>query len=219
MQRDSRLDLLKWSALLLMTLSHLRFVWPELHWLSYPGRFSFVALCAIIAAHTARQGEPNRSTWKQLAYLAVAAVVSQVPYQALTGRELGNAMVTLLSGLAAMTGFRTPNRFGALFSTAAITVPMIMPIEYGIMGALLPGSFLFALSGSSRRWLLPAFLAAACQGGNLWQPILAALSSVAVLLLLSANFRPPQLPRIGLWAYVYYPAHMVLYASIASTLT
>lgn len=218
MQRDPRLDLLKWSALLLMSLGHLRFVWPELHWLSYPGRFSFVALCAIIAAHAARQREPNRSTWKQLAYLAVAASISQLPYQALTEREMGNAMGTLLCGLAVMTGFRIPNWSGTLLTTAAIAIPMVVPIEYGIMGTLLPGSFLFALTGSTWRWLLPAFLAAACQNGNLWQPILAAISSVAVLLLLTANLKPPQVPRIGPWAYVYYPAHMMLYVSIASML-
>ena len=60
--RQPELDLVKWVALTLVTLGHTRFVWPELGWLAQPGRFAFVSLCAVMAAHALRQGEPCRST-------------------------------------------------------------------------------------------------------------------------------------------------------------
>lgn len=210
MHRDSKLDLLKWLALALMTLGHTRFVWPGMSWASYPGRFAFVALCAVIAAHAMRQGDPNRSTWRQLGLLATAAAVSQWPYHVLTDRDMGNIMLTLACGIAVMTGLRIPDWHGVLLATLGIATPLILPLEYGFLGVLLPAGFLIALSGSQRRWLLPISIAALCQGGNIFQPILAALSSLAVLMFLGTAWRPPHLPKVGRWAYLYYPGHMIL---------
>ncbi|TBU77179.1 TraX family protein [Phytopseudomonas daroniae] len=216
MRRDSSLDLLKWMAIALMTLGHTRFVWPEMSWASYPGRFAFVALCAVMAAHTMRQGDPSRSTWRQLGLLAVAATVSQWPYHALTDRDMGNIMITLACGIAVMTGLRIPDWHGVLLATVGIATPLVLPIEYGLLGVLLPSGFLIALSGSQRRWLLPISLAALCQGGSIWQSILAALSSLSVLVFLSAAWKLPHLPRVGRWTYVYYPAHMMIFVLIAN---
>ncbi|AZC67584.1 TraX family protein [Pseudomonas chlororaphis] len=212
--RSTTLDLVKWVALILMTLGQTRFVWPEMEWASYPGRFTFVALCAVMAAHAHCQGEPSHSTWRQLAFLATAAVVSQWPYHALTGRDAGNIMVTLACGLSVMTGMRLPGWRGTALGVAGIAIPLCFAMEYGIIGTLLPIAFFFALSGTRRCWPVPIALAAISQSGGLLLMALAAASALAVLVLLERPIPLSKIPRVGRWAYAYYPAHQALLVGI-----
>lgn len=211
-KRSAELDLVKWLALALVTLGHARFVWPSMEWVSYPGRFAFVALCAVMAAHALRQGTPGRSAWRQIGLLVGAAAVSQWPFHALTGYEQGNIMVTLACAMAVMTGIRLPGWQGTFLATAGATLPLWVPMNGGFFAVLLPSAFLFALGGTWRRWPLPVALAALCQGADLWHPALAATSAVAVLAFLGRPRAVPALPRVGRWAYAYYPAHLAILA-------
>lgn len=213
--RQPELDLVKWVALSLVTLGHTRFVWPELGWLAQPGRFAFVSLCAVMAAHALRQGAPCRSTWRQFGYLILAGIASQWPFYELTGRESGNIMLTLTCALGVMTGVRMPGLAGTALAVSSIAVPLLVPLEYGLLGVLLPVSFLLALTSSNRAtWAVPIALAGLCQGG--WLNLgLAAASALAVLVFLSRSWAVPALPRVGRWAYAYYPAHMAALAWIA----
>lgn len=213
--RQPELDLVKWMALVAMTLDHLRFAWPALEPMTLIGRFAFPAFAAVMAAHALRQVEPGRSTWRQLALLIGAAAVSQWPYHALTGYEQGNIMATLACALVVMTGIRLPGWRGTALATAGVALPLWVPLEYGLLGVLLPLAFLFTLAGTWRRWPLPVALAALCQGGNLWHPALAAASAVAVLAFLGRPRAVPALPRVGRWAYAYYPAHLAVLAVLA----
>lgn len=212
--RSAALDLVKWLALSLVTLGHTRFVWPAMEWASYPGRFAFVALCAVMAAHALRQGEPGRSTLRQLGFLIVAAAVSQWPFQALTGYKQGNIMVTLSCALAVMTGIRLTGWRGTVLATAGAALPLWVPMNGGFLCVLLPSAFLLALCGTWRRWPLPVALAALCQGGDLWHPALAAASAIALLVFLGRPRDFTSVPRVGRWAYAYYPAHMAILAML-----
>ena len=213
--RQPELDLVKWVALSLVTLGHTRFVWPELGWLAQPGRFAFVSLCAVMAAHALRQGAPCRSTWRQFGYLILAGIVSQWPFHELTGRDSGNIMLTLTCALGVMTGIRLPGLAGIALGVASIVVPLLVPLEYGLLGVLLPVSFFLALTSSNRStWVVPIAVAGLCQVS--WLNFgLASASALAVLVFLTRRWPVPAVPRVGRWAYAYYPAHIAALAWLA----
>ncbi|ONN17512.1 hypothetical protein B0B35_30070 [Pseudomonas aeruginosa] len=209
--RQPELDLLKWIALLAMTLDHLRFVWPTLEPLTLAGRFAFPAFSAVMAAHALRQGEPGRSTWRQLALLVGAAAVSQWPYHALTGYEQGNIMATLACALVVMAGIRLPGWHGTALATAGVALPIWVPLEYGLLGVLLPSAFLFALAGTWRRWALPVVMVALVNAEGSASASMGALAALACCAILSANL-PLKATPVRRWAYPYYPAHMAILA-------
>lgn len=212
--RNASLDLIKWIALFTMTLDHLRFVWPALEPLSWPGRVAFPAFALVIAAHAVRQGHPGASAWRQMAWLICFAVVSQWPYWMLFERTQGNIMVTLACGLGLICGIRMTGWRGTLIAVVSVGIPLVIPVSYGLPGVLLTLSFLVALQSKKRAvWILPAAVAAAAQS-NLLHSALAAAASVALLALLFARCRAWGWP-VGRWAYGYYPAHLLLLAGLA----
>lgn len=185
--RQPALDLIKWIALVTMTLDHLRFIWPALEPLSLPGRIAFPAFAIVIAAHALRQGQPGASAWRQMAWLIVFAVVSQWPYWLLFEREQGNILLTLACGLGLICGIRIrmPGWRGTVIAVASVGLSVVVPVSYGLLGVLLPFAFLVALqSGKRAAWLLPAAVAAAAQGGLL-HAALAAAASIALVGMLS----------------------------------
>jgi hypothetical protein len=212
--REPALDAIKWIALVTMTLDHLRFVWPVLEFLSWPGRFAFPAFALVMAAHAARQGQPGASAWRQMAWLVGFAVVSQWPYWLLFEREQGNIMLTLACGLGLICGLRMTGWRGTLIAVVSIAIPLVIPASYGLPGVILSAAFLVALQGGKKvSWALPAAVAAVAQG-DLLHAALAAAASVALLALLSTRCRARVWP-VGRWAYGYYPAHLLLLAALA----
>lgn len=212
--RQPALDVIKWVAIITMTLDHLRFVWPALEPLAWPGRVAFPAFALVIAAHAFRQGQPGASAWRQMAWLAGFAVISQWPYWLLFEREQGNIMITLACGLGLACGIRIPGLQGTLIAVVSIAIPLVMPVSYGLAGVILPAAFLGALqSGRKVSWALPAAVAAVAQG-DLLHAALAAAASIALLALLSTRCRARVWP-VGRWAYGYYPAHLLLLAALA----
>ena len=212
--RQPALDAIKWLAIITMTLDHLRFVWPALDYMSWPGRVAFPAFALVMAAHAVRQGQPGASAWRQMAWLVGFAVVSQWPYWQLFEREQGNIMVTLACGLGLICGLRMTGWRGSLIAVVSIAIPLVIPVSYGLPGVILPAAFVAALlSGRKASWALPAAVAAVPQG-DLLHAGLAAAASVALLALLSTRCRARVWP-VGRWAYGYYPAHLLLLAALA----
>lgn len=99
--RIRSLDLIKWMAIVLMVLDHLRAVWPAAEPLTVPGRMALPLFCLAMAANVTRQAQ-GEAPWAQnrryVISLIVFAVISQAPYQALFGPGL-NIMWLLLSTL------------------------------------------------------------------------------------------------------------------------
>lgn len=212
--RQPALDAIKWLAIITMTLDHLRFVWPALDYMSWPGRVAFPAFALVMAAHAARQGQPGASAWRQMAWLAGFAVVSQWPYWLLFEREQGNIMLTLACGLGLICGLRMTGWRGALIAIASIAIPLVIPVSYGLPGVILPAAFLVALQGGKKvSWALPAAVAAVAQG-DLLHAALAAAASIALLGMLSARCHMRVWPG-GRCAYGYYPAHLIILAALA----
>lgn len=212
--RQPALDAIKWIALVTMTLDHLRFVWPALEPLTLPGRVAFPAFALVIAAHAFRQGQPGASAWRQMAWLAGFAVVSQWPYWLLFEREQGNIMVTLACGLGLICGIRMPGWRGTSIAVVSIAIPLVIPVSYGLPGVVLPAAFLAALQGGRKGlWALPAAVAALPQG-DLLHAALAAAASITLLCMMSARW-PLKAWPIGRWAYAYYPGHILVLAALA----
>lgn len=212
--RQPALDAIKWLAIITMTLDHLRFVWPALEFLSWPGRVAFPAFALVIAAHAFRQGQPGASAWRQMTWLVGFAVISQWPYWLLFEREQGNIMLTLACGLGLICGLRMTGWRGTLIAVVSIAIPLVIPVSYGLPGVILPAVFLVALQGGKKvSWALPAAVAAVAQG-DLLHAALAAAASVALLALLSTRCRARVWP-VGRWAYGYYPAHLLLLVALA----
>ncbi|HBO2152774.1 TPA: TraX family protein [Pseudomonas aeruginosa] len=209
--RSAALDLVKWVALVAMTLDHLRFVWPVLEPLTLAGRFAFPAFAATMAMHAMRQGTPGRSTWRQLALLVGATVISQWPYHALTGHDQGNIMATLTCALVVLAGVRMPGWKGTALATAGVALPIWVPLEYGLLGVLLPSAFLFALTGTWRRWMLPVLIATIVNASTPARAAMGGAAAVACCIFLSAKLTL-KAPPVHRWAYAYYPAHMAMLA-------
>lgn len=220
--RQPVLDLIKWIALVTMTLDHLRFIWPVLEPLSLPGRIAFPAFPAfpafaiVMASHVLRQGQPGASAWRQMALLLGFALVSQWPYWLVFDQEQGSILVTLACGLGLICGLRMPGWRGTLMAVASIGLSLAMPMSYGLPGVLLPGAFLVALQSKRKgAWLLPASVAAVAQGDLLHSALaaVAALALLGLLGLLGARWQPRVWP-VGRWAYAYYPSHLLLLAAL-----
>lgn len=209
--RSVAVDLVKWVALVAMTLDHLRFVWPTLEPLTLVGRFAFPAFAATMAMHAMRQANPGPSTWRQLALLVGAAVISQWPYHALTGYDQGNIMVTLACALIVLAGIRMPGWKGTVLATIGAALPIWVPLEYGLLGVLLPSAFLFALAGTWRRWALPVLIVYLVHVNSPERAVMGAVAAFACCFFLSANFKL-KVPPVHRWAYVYYPMHMAILA-------
>ena len=85
LRRDPGLDLLKWLALLSMSLDHLRHVWPQLYALYIPGRLAFPLFCLAIAANLARPSAQRQRPipLRYLGLLLGFALLSEWPYRLL----------------------------------------------------------------------------------------------------------------------------------------
>src|SRR3990167_2193785 len=100
--RDAALDLLKWLALLSMSIDHLRHVWPPLYALYIPGRLAFPLFCLAIAANLVRPaGRPRLPVpLRYLGLLLLFSLLSEWPYRLLVQAPQSlNVLPTLVLGL------------------------------------------------------------------------------------------------------------------------
>lgn len=230
--RDRALDLIKWLALGLMLVDHLRHVWPSLYFLYAPGRLAFPFFCLAIAANALRSAQ-HPFAWRYLGWLLAFALLSEWPYRVLLpGAQSLNVMPTLLLGLLIASGLGQPwgtRRWVALAAllVAGLAHPWLM---FGMAGALLPAGFVYALQQPGQRWPVPVLL---CLAANYWPPFYVdalrgdlfactvILTCIAVPLLglwLLRQRLSLRVPPVRRWAYLFYPAHFLLLAGLQALL-
>ncbi|MDP3813487.1 TraX family protein [Pseudomonas sp.] len=229
--RDAALDLLKWLALLSMLLDHLRHVWPPLYWLYIPGRLAFPLFCLAIAANLARPQAATRAgvPLAYLGWLLGFSLIAEWPYRLLVAEPRSlNVLPTLALGLLIASGLQHPQgqrRWLGLVAllVAAVANPWLM---FGLAGALLPATFLYALQRPATAWICPVLLSLLA---NYWPPFYAdaargepfawavllscALAPLFGLWLLRQPLAWP-VPALRRWAYLLYPGHFLLLVGV-----
>jgi len=222
--RDSRLDLLKWLALLCMLLDHLRYVsWP-LNELYVPGRLAFPWFCLAIAANLMRRPQP-RVSGRYLGWMLSFAVLSEIPYRLFVSPvESLNVMPTLLLGMLLASAWQQRTWPAALLGLAILGVAFAFSghLMFGWPGVLLPSAFLWVWQRSLVWALLPGIL---CLAGNAWPQLVQAaryddgVSIAGIVACLSAPMLGMALLRmrrtwpvvpLRRWAYLFYPLHFLV---------
>jgi len=227
--RDEALDLLKWLAMVSMVMDHLRYVGWHADWLYVPGRLAFPWFCLAIAVNLARRRtndvEPGVQ-WKYLAWLAVFAVVAQVPYQLFMTDEAYtlNVLPTLALGLLVAQGWVGRALSVRVLGATALVVAVLFSdhLMFGAFGVLLPLACLLVLRRSIWLAILPGVV---CVFSNAWRQIIDGtqwgdpISVGALIVCLLAPLlgiallrgQPPfaVLP-MRRWAYAIYPVHFLL---------
>lgn len=225
--RSASLDLLKWLAIVTMVADHLRFLWPEQHWLFVVGRLAFPFFCLAIAANVGRSACTGAvfapSNVRYLGWMLVFSVVSEWPYRWLDNGSLTfNVMPTLTLGLLVAWGVHYQTRVAGLIALLAVGVAVLghAALMYGLPGVLLPAALLVALRSGRGGWWLAGLLALAGNLTNDWI-LHNALQPIALAVLLTAFLSVPfgvQLLRrdlrvkvrpVGRWGYGFYPLHLV----------
>ncbi len=239
--RDRALDLLKWLALLSMSIDHLRHVWPQLYAVYIPGRLAFPFFCLAIAANLARSASVRpagaQSTvdrrgpipLRYLALLLIFALLSEWPYRLLVQAPQSlNVLPTLALGLLIAAGLQHPYGQRRWLAVAALLLALLGHpwLMFGAVGALLPAAFLFALQRPGSAWVWPVSLSLAA---NYWPPfyidalrgdpfawaviLVCAAAPLLGLWLLRQKLTLP-VPPVRRWAYLFYPGHFLLLAAI-----
>lgn len=227
--RDASLDLLKWLAMLAMVLDHLRFVLPHADALFIVGRFAFPFFCLALAANVAR-AEPGhiwtQANAKYIFWLAVFALVSELPHVALVGHSTSmNVMPTLLVGLLIAWGAHHPGVAPKIIAGCGMAFAAVFSqhLMYGFFGALMPAAMVLALNRQGAIGLLAATLALLSNidgvllaeafgiSGRAMIALAAFSAPIAGIWLLrySVSFHVKPLTR---WAYLFYPGHMAALA-------
>lgn len=224
MPRNTRLDALKWLAMLSMTLDHLRFLWPQATWLFTLGRMAFPLFCVGIAANVARKPPGQREGGRYLLWLLVFAVLCEWPYRLLNpGSPTLNIMPTLALGLMVAWGVHHRDRAGALLAGAAILLAgLIHPhLMYGAYGVLIPAVLVLAMT-RTRHWVLLAAVLAVLANStdaDLVQAWLGHRMQLSIgVIFLSPLFglwwlaQPGAMPiwPVRRWGYFFYPLHLLL---------
>lgn len=243
--RDKGLDLIKIIAILTMVIDHLRFIFP--HYQSYLmtiGRWAFPLFAYLIAINTFRALEnSNLKSLKSYATnLFLFALISEVPYRLMVGTsQVFNVMPTLLIGFLSILLINltksTKNPF-IFLGAVGLFLPIQHYFEYGILGVFLIISFYsyISMTGSIKNifFVLAVIFALLC---NLqyFYPIITKLGLfsiytnnlivsiflVMLLIYLITNFSLVKfnVPKVGKWAYWFYPIHMLIVFLIAKVIT
>lgn len=222
--RSASLDLLKWLAIATMVGDHLRYLWPDQHWLFVVGRLAFPFFCLAIAANVARSAPGVLFTPGNVRYLGwclAFSLASELPYRWLDNGSLTlNVMPTLTLGLVVAWGVHHRGRAAVGLALAALLAAALGSqwLMYGLPGVLLPAAFLLALQRAGF-WWLAGLLAMAGNLTNGWilhnalQPIAvvvlatAFISAALGLALLRARL-PWEVRPVGRWGYAFYPLHL-----------
>lgn len=212
--------------MLTMVVDHLRLVWPELSYLFIPGRLSFPLFCVAIAANVARskQGELlTPANGRYLALMLLFAVISEVPYRAISSSGSFNVLVTLSLGLLIAWGWQHRTSLSSAMALTAAAVAYLWNdlLMYGLYGVLVPVAILVAIRKSGVFWLLPAVL---CLLSNTRSSIVdrALDFEIYSLMALSTAFAAPlaglwllrqevtlKVWPVRQWGYWFYTGHLV----------
>ncbi len=242
MHRSAGQDLLKWLALFFMVVDHLRFITPLLDWTVYPGRLAMPFFCLSIAFNVARLRPEDISfsaCRRYIGWMALFAVISQPFFffgVAHTPFEL-NIFFVLLPALLLALGLRSKSRSAGVmvFIALALTATTNPLWGWHPVAVLLPAlmvAMLRSAHGWPRvRWILISCAAAALANVGmvldapagalddsemLRAAVIAAFAGAAPWIgLRVAERRWGDIPRVGMWAYGFYPAHFLVIGVLA----
>lgn len=235
--RDKALDLLKWLAMLSMVMDHLRYVGWHANWLYVPGRLAFPWFCLAIAVNLARRRADDvqsRVHWKYLAWLAVFALLAELPYRLFMTDEAYtlNVLPTLALGLLVAQGWAGRALSIRVLGLAALTVGVIFSdhLMFGVFGVLLPLACLLVLMRPIGFAIVAGVV---CLFSNAWRQILEGVQwgdPISVGALIACLLGPalgimllrtqPQMsvPPMRRWAYAIYPLHFLLLLGLRQVL-
>jgi hypothetical protein len=207
-------ELLKWIAILTMTVDHVGAVlYPELEFLRWIGRLSFPLFAYLLMLGL----ESTRNVRNYFVRLFVFALISQVPFFLAIDKapfDMFNIFFTLSFGLMFVDFFRK----GQATAVVPLLISLIMPIDYGVYGIAVIGCMYFLIENPKLGVILLVLLNMLF----LLPPSSQILSLAAIpLILLHKNgfisvkrINNDKDFRIPLWRkyffYGYYPLHLGL---------
>lgn len=189
-ERDHALDWLKLFACGFMLVDHLRFVFPGCEWVAAPGRVAFPLFAWCLACNFHR----TRDKGRYMIRLAVAALVSEIPYFLLMGRA-GNILFLLLCAVA-VVGCKSWGRWAGVVCAPFFT--------YGVSGV-----------ASVVLLLVVRTPGAAAVAGLSMNPLPLGWISAAVLAWVARGLpacRPA--PSCVRWVLWFYPAHLLILVGV-----
>jgi hypothetical protein len=212
---DSGRELLKWIAIVTMTVDHIGAVmYPDLEVLRFIGRFAFPLFAYLIVLGA----ENTRNIRKYFLRLFIFALISQVPFFLaldIAPFELLNIFFTLSAGLAFIHFFKK----NSVFALIPLFASLVLPFDYGVYGLAVIGC-MYMLRANTKLGVTALVLINTI---FLVSFNIQFLSIAAIPLILLHNRGSLNITRglpkrlsIPLWRkyffYVYYPLHLtVLY--------
>lgn len=241
--RSSGQDLLKWLALFFMVVDHLRCISPLLAWTVYPGRLALPFFCLSIAFNVARlhSAEISFSACRRyIGWMALFSVISQPFYFFGVDRspfEL-NVFFVLLPALLLALGVKAGDGAGGRLLAAGLVLTVLTCPLWGWhpVVVLLPAvmvAMLDAPEGYRRTfWVMVVGVMAVmanlgtlmyAPAGALDDPgVISRSAGIAVFACLApwlglqiASRQWAGIPRVGMWAYGFYPAHFLVIGALA----
>lgn len=222
--RDTALDALKWLALACMVLDHLRYLGFALDMLYIPGRLAFPGFCLAIAAHQARRERSAPLPWRNVGWMLLFAVVSELPYRLyVVPADTLNVMPTLALGLLVTNACRQRTPLARVLGAMALAIAIACndQLMFGLAGVLLPATLWWAWSRPAYWQIVPGIV---CLWANVWLElftqarqgywvamagILACLVAPALGMALLRRGQALRPPPLGRWAYGFYPVHFL----------
>ena len=207
-------ELLKWIALITMTVDHVGAVlYPEFEFLRWIGRLAFPLFAYLLILGM----ESTRSIRNYFLRLFIFALISQVPFFLAVGYEPFESLNILFSlslGLLFITFFKrgSPLAFVPLFAS------LILPVDYGVYGPAMIGCMYILVKNTkfgvvsllllNAMFLVPPFGSQFLSLAALPLIVFHKDGALNMTKVVSGNF------RFSLWRkyffYVYYPLHLTL---------
>jgi len=210
---DSGRELLKWIAIITMTVDHVgAILYPEFTVLRFIGRLSFPLFAYLLILGL----ENTRNIRNYFIRLFIFALISQVPFFLALGFEpFGylNIFFTLSSGLLFIHFFKK----GSIFTLIPMFASLILPFDYGIYGIAVIGC-MYILKENTKFGVFSLVLLNMLFLVPLNSQFLS-LSAIPLILLhknglLKITRETTEKVTIPLWRkyffYIYYPLHLTL---------
>lgn len=240
--RNKALDLIKLLAIITMVIDHCRFIFPLYQsQLMAIGRWAFPLFAYALALNTFRALSNDKlSTIKSyFINLILFSLISEIPYKLMVGESsVLNVMPTLLIGfIFIVLLYKTESKFKKILfyiCGVGILLPVQHYLEYGLFGVLLIVAFYWWFSATtlSIKYLsfaLCVVFALLCNLQYYFSIIEVmgvfnaytnaiilniVLAMVSIFLITNYDLIKFNVPKVGKWAYWFYPVHMALFFAI-----
>jgi hypothetical protein len=210
---DSGRELLKWIAIITMTVDHVGAVlYPDVEVLRFVGRISFPLFAYLLVLGM----ENTRNVRNYFIRLFVFAFISQVPFFLATGDgpfESLNIFFTLSTGLLFIHFFKK----ASIFAIAPLIASIVLPFDYSVYGIAMIGC-MYILKENTKFGAVSLVLLNALFLVP-WNSQFLSVASIPLILLhknssLTTTKENEESYRLPVWRkyffYIYYPLHLTL---------